>query len=175
MIRKANKNDIAKIVEIYNKILSNEENGLISIGWIRGIYPTYNTAKDAIERGDLFVYENEKKTVAASAIINKRQVDVYKKGKWKYKVNDDKVMVLHTLTVDPSLAHSGIGRKFVNFYENYAKKNNCIELRIDTNEKNTIARAFYKKIGFSEIDIIPTVFNGIPNVNLVLLEKHLEN
>ena len=55
------------------------------------------------------------------------------------------------------------------------KKNNCIELRIDTNEKNIIARAFYKKIGFSEIDIIPTVFNGIPNVNLVLLEKYLEN
>ena len=123
MIRKANKNDIPKIVEIYNKILANEENGLISIRWIRGIYRAFNIEKDAIERGDLFAYEKEEKTVGASAIINKRQVDVYKKGKWKYKVNDDKVMVSHSLIVEPSFVHSGIGKKFVDFYESYAKKN----------------------------------------------------
>ena len=38
---------------------------------------------------------------------------------------------------------------------------------------NILARALYKKLGYKEIDIVPTVFNGIPGVNLVLLEKHL--
>ena len=175
MIRKANINDVPKIAEIYDRILLNEEKGLISTGWIKGVYPTSKTAKDAIDRDDLFVYENEEKFVESSEIINKNQVDVYKIGKWKHKADDDKVMVLHTLTVDPSSSHRGIGRKCVEFYENYAKKNNCVELRIDTNEKNIIARQFYKKIGYEEIGIVPTVFNGIPNVNLVLLEKYLEN
>ena len=173
MIRKANINDIPKIVEIYDNILSNEEKGFVSIGWIRGIYPTINTANDALKRGDLFVYENEEKVIQASAIINQKQVDVYAKGNWKNKVNDDKIMVIHTLTVEPSVSHKGIGKKFVDFYENFAKNNNCNELRMDTNEKNIIARKFYKKIGYTEIGIVPPIFNNIPNVNLVLLEKSI--
>ena len=59
------------------------------------------------------------------------------------------------------------------FYENYAKENSCTELRLDTFEINSIVRAFYKKLGYTEIGIVPTVFNGIPKVNLVLIEKIL--
>ena len=47
------------------------------------------------------------------------------------------------------------------------------ELRIDTNARNVAARAMYKKLGYKEIGIVPTVFNGIPDVQLVLLEKYL--
>ena len=39
--------------------------------------------------------------------------------------------------------------------------------------KNARARAMYKKLGYKEIGVIPTVFNGIEGVNLVLLEKKL--
>ena len=49
----------------------------------------------------------------------------------------------------------------------------CRELRIDTNARNVTARTLYQKLGYKEIGIVPTVFNGIPGVNLVLLEKHL--
>ena len=44
---------------------------------------------------------------------------------------------------------------------------------MDTNERNHVARKLYKKLGYEEIDMVPTVFNGIPDVNLVLLEKYL--
>ena len=46
-------------------------------------------------------------------------------------------------------------------------------LRFDTNEKNTVARSFYNKIGYRETGIVPCVFNGIPNVKLVLFEKRV--
>ena len=46
-------------------------------------------------------------------------------------------------------------------------------LRMDTNAKNENARRFYKKLGYSEVGIVPCVFNGIDGVNLVLLEKKL--
>ena len=36
-----------------------------------------------------------------------------------------------------------------------------------------MARAMYKKHGYTEIGIVPTVFNGIEDVQLVLLEKYL--
>jgi ribosomal protein S18 acetylase RimI-like enzyme len=44
---------------------------------------------------------------------------------------------------------------------------------MDTNVRNERARTMYRKLGYKEIAIVPTVFNGIPNVQLVLLEKHL--
>jgi len=65
------------------------------------------------------------------------------------------------------------GRRFVDFYENYALELGCPYLRMDTNERNARARAMYKKLGYREIGVIPTVFNGIAGVNLVLLEKAL--
>ncbi len=42
---------------------------------------------------------------------------------------------------------------------------------MDTNQKNTAARALYKKLGYREVDIRLCGFNGISGVNLVLLEK----
>ena len=55
MIRKASPDDLRAISDIYDEIHSREEQGLTSIGWIRGIYPTEETARDAIECGELFV------------------------------------------------------------------------------------------------------------------------
>jgi hypothetical protein len=39
---------------------------------------------------------------------------------------------------------------------------------------NKAARTMYQKLGYKEIGIVPTTFNGIPGVDLVLLEKNLE-
>lgn len=44
-------------------------------------------------------------------------------------------MVLNTLVIDPSKNGKEYGRVFIKFYEEYALKNNCKYLRIDTNEK----------------------------------------
>lgn len=60
------------------------------------------------------------------------------------------------------------------FYEEYALQNNCKYLRIDTNEKNKIARNLYKSLGYEEIGMIPCTFNGVEGVNLILIEKYLK-
>lgn len=171
-IRKAIENDIEKVEKIYLDILSVEEEGKVSIGWVRGIYPTCSTAEAAIERDDLFILEDEGEVIG-TAIINKVQVDVYAKANWKYPAPDSEIMVLHTLVISPFAARKGYGRSFVDFYEKYALCHNCHYLRMDTNEKNVNARALYKKLGYEEIGILPTVFNGLEGVQLVLLEKKL--
>lgn len=172
MIRKATESDIPAVAEIYAHILANEDPAKPATGWLKGIYPVEATARAALGRDDLFVCIEDGKVVA-SAIINRTQVDVYADCKWSLECEDDEVMVLHTLTVEPACAGRGIGRKFVAFYEDYAREHNCKALRIDTNAVNVTARGLYSKLGYTEVGIVPCVFNGIPNVMLVCMEKLL--
>ena len=171
-IREATINDIDSIEKIYENVHDAEEHGYTATGWIRDIYPTRETAENALIRKDLFVMEDDNKIVAA-AIINQLQVDEYKDASWKYSAKDNEVLVLHCLVVDSHQKNKGYGKAFVAFYENYAKQNNCITLRMDTNALNTRARNLYQKLGYEEIGIVKCIFNGIPNVQLVCLEKYL--
>ena len=176
MIRKATLTDIDAIASIYDHIHTAEESGEATIGWIRGVYPERETALAAMTRGDLFVQTDEiggESVVVGTAILNQEQVDVYEGAPWRYDVPADQVMVLHTLVIDPFVKGRGYGREFVEYYEQYALLKGCHYLRIDTNSRNTAARAFYKKLGYEEIGIVPCEFNGIPGVKLVLLEKRI--
>ena len=171
-IRKATVADLDGIEKIYDDIHTAEERGEQTIGWIRGVYPVRATAEAGLQRGDLYVMEEDGELLG-TAIINDIQVDVYKGGKWDYEAADDEVCVLHTLVISPYAKGRGCGRTFVKFYEDYALQHGRHELRIDTNERNAAARAMYKKYGYKEIGIVPTVFNGIPDVMLVMLEKRV--
>jgi GNAT superfamily N-acetyltransferase len=173
MIRKAMTCDLPAVADIFEQIHTAEEQGQVTIGWNRQIYPTSSTAEAALERGDLFVQEAEGQIVG-TAIINQLQVDVYAGANWRYPADESDVMVLHTLVISPKALRKGYGSDFVAYYEAYARKKGCHCLRMDTNEKNLSARKLYKKLGYQEIDIVPCVFNGIEGVRLVLLEKHLD-
>lgn len=181
-IRKATEADLDAIEAIYNAIHDQEEAGEVTIGWDRSIYPTRATAKVAVELGDMFVMEDADvaaganagaRRVVAAARINQEQVPEYADAEWNDDAPAEEVMVLHTLVVDPATSGRGYGKKFVAFYEAYALENGCRYLRMDTNERNVRARALYAKLGYSEPDIVPCVFNGIDGVQLVCLEKTL--
>ncbi len=169
-IRKADKNDIIKVSEIYEDIHALEEKGLLTTGWVRGVYPTSDTAQKAFYDDELFVMEVCGKIVAA-ARINNIQDEVYSEGNWKYPAGEDEVTVLHTLVVSPGCSGKGYAKAFVRFYEEYAKNTGSAVLRMDTNEKNTRARKLYASMGYEEAGIVSCEFNGISSVNLVLLEK----
>ncbi|MBR4870104.1 MAG: GNAT family N-acetyltransferase [Oscillospiraceae bacterium] len=171
-IRKAEKRDISAVAAIFSAIHTAEEQGRLTIGWVREIYPTEETAQAALDRDDLFVMEEEGRIVA-SAIINRVQVPDYAKGQWLYAARDDEVMVLHTLCIHPEAMGRGCGKAFIAFYEAYARENGCPYLRMDTNAINAAARAMYRKLGYREAGIVPCVFNGIEGVGLVLLEKYM--
>ena len=170
IIRKAYITDLDAIETIYNDIHTLEENGLQTIGWIRDIYPTRKTAEESINRGDMFVLEDGE--ILGAGIINRIQADVYYGALWEY--DTDAVCVLHTLVISPIAAGKGYGRAFVEFYERWANEHDLPELRLDTNARNAAARAMYRKMNYKEIGIVPTTFNGIEGVDLVLLEKSLK-
>lgn len=173
IIRPAAAHDLARIEEIYDAIHTAEEAGNVSIGWVRGVYPTRATAQAALDAGELFVLESDG-TVYAAGRINREQVPVYAEVPWAHDAAPEQVLVLHTLVVDPTIAGHGYGTQFVRFYARRARALGCTVLRIDTNAKNAAARRLYARLGFREAAIVPCTFNGIAGVELVCLEKRLD-
>ena len=163
--RKAAASDIDAVTAIYDAIHTEEEAGRTTTGWKRGIYPVRATAEAALTRGDLFV--------AAAAVLNQIQVDVYAGAPWEFEAPDEEIFVMHTLVVDPADGGHGLGRAFETFYEQEAKRQGCRYLRIDTNVRNTRARRLYHSLGYKEISVAPCTFNGLSDIDLVLLEKAL--
>lgn len=119
-IRPATAHDLARIEEIYDTIHTAEEAGKVSIGWVRGVYPTRATAQAGLDAGDLFVLADGG-TVYAAGRINREQVPVYAEVPWAHDVPPEQVLVLHTLVVDPAVAGHGCGTQFVRFYEQRAR------------------------------------------------------
>lgn len=172
MFRKARIEDIDRINEIYEEILQEEEAGRASIGWVRGVYPTRKTAEAAILSGHMFVEEDRGQIIAA-AKLNQTQEAAYAQAKWRYDAPEEQVMVLHTLVISPKAGGAGYGTRFVGYYEQYALAHGCHYLRMDTNARNSRARTLYKKLGYTEVGIVSTTFNGIQDVQLVCLEKKI--
>ena len=172
--RRAAMRDLDRIEEIYNQIHDEEEAGRATIGWIRKIYPTRATAETAIQKGTMYVEEAHGRIVAA-AKIDQEQVPEYADAAWTADAPADQILVLHALVVSPTESGKGYATAFVRFYESFAREHNCPYLRMDTNERNAAARALYRKLGYREIGIVSCVFNGIPGVRLVCLEKQLED
>lgn len=171
-IRKATEIDIPAVAAIYDALLDREERGELTTGWTRGVYPTAQTARDALAAGTLYVLEDGGR-VTAAAKIDQTQMEQYARCAWRYDAAPEQVLVLHTLVVDPTVKGKGYGTAFVAFYEQLGRDTGHPCLRIDTNARNTPARALYAKLGYTEAGIVAGTFNGIPGVQLVCLEKHV--
>ena len=73
MFRKATEEDVDRIAEIYDEIHTENEAGRMTTNWIRGVYPSKETAMASVRRRDMFVEEEQGRIVAA-ARINQEQV-----------------------------------------------------------------------------------------------------
>ena len=83
---------------------------------VEAIYTVRSVAEAALERGDLFVMEEDARIVGA-ALINQIQVDVYQDAPWEFCALPEEVCVLHTLVISPKVSGKGLGKQFVRLYE----------------------------------------------------------
>lgn len=172
MFREATAADLDGVWAIYDAILTGEETGRTHVGWVRGIYPTPDLFRASLDEGVLFVCELDG-MIAAAARINQVQAEEYSRAPWTILASPERVMVLHTMAVHPTMQGRGIATGFVRFYEQYAARCGCTCLRLDTNFTNTPGRALYPKLGYHEVGVVPCTFNGIEGVDLLCYEKSI--
>ena len=78
MIRRAAESDIMAVAAIYSSIHDAEERGDTTTGWIRGVYPTEDTAREALSRGELFVEEHDGAAVGLPSSTGGRSMPMLK-------------------------------------------------------------------------------------------------
>lgn len=142
--------------------------------WKKGVYPTRQTAADAIATGTLYVYEDHGE-ILASVIVDQNQPEKYQDISWKIAVAPSQVLVIHTLAVRPSKAGKGLGSAMVDYIDALAREKGCKVLRLDTGSQNIPAVNLYTKKGFTIVASSAMKVGGVvPHSGHLFLEKIVE-
>lgn len=147
LIRKGKQEDVLAAAEIYDAILTKEEQETVYTNWKKGLYPTGKDAQKALEEGTFYVGEEDGKVVAC-VNLNQIQPTEYEKIPWSITAYEKEVLVIHTLCIHPDCSGRGYGKRFVAFAEQLAKELGCKTIRIDTYEGNFPAAALYQGLGY---------------------------
>lgn len=172
MIRLANYDDLAAVNAGYNELFDFEEANGSSTGWVRGIYPTRETAEKGLAAGTLYVLEEQGK-VCAHMVLNRIQPPHYAEIPWQYPAENSEVTVIHTLCVPPSQSGHGYATQMVRFAIDKARKDGMRVLRIDTWIHNRPATRLYQKLGFQSAGTKPVKHEGVLGRELLFMEYPL--
>lgn len=147
MIRRGVHEDLMPILEITkNCAVKMDAMGIYQ--WNEN-YPNRNAFIDDIKNNELLVFTKGALLVGCIALCTKMD-DVYKDVKWLTK--DVKSLYVHRLAVDPQFQKKGIGKKLMDYAEDFAKKNNFISIRLDTFSKNKNNMRFYERRGYKRLE-----------------------
>ena len=147
MIRRGVHEDLTPILEITkNCAVKMDAMGIYQ--WNEN-YPNRNAFIDDIKNNELLVFTKGALLVGCIALCTKMD-DVYKDVKWLTK--DVKSLYVHRLAVDPQFQKKGIGKKLMDYAEDFAKKNNFISVRLDTFSKNKNNMRFYERRGYKRLE-----------------------
>ena len=173
MIRPSVSADLSAIADIYEEILAQEERRPASYtNWMRGKYPTLDTARRALEEGTLWTAE-EDGAIYGAVILNGVQLPEYDAIPWQFPADPGQVAVIHTLVISPRWAGRGKAREFVSFCEEEARRQGKTVMRLDTYEGNAPANAMYPRLGYRLAGATQFFFQGFIHEVLNCYEKQL--
>lgn len=172
MIRKATAADLDRAEAIYHEILDYQAATVNYTNWIKGAYPTRDTARAALEADTLYVMEEDGQVVGV-VNLNHIQPAEYAKIPWSIPAQGEEVLVIHTLCIPPSCSGRGYAKVFVAFAEELGRKLGCKVIRLDTYEGNLPACALYTKLGYREAGTTLFHFEQVIWENLRCFEKAL--
>lgn len=142
-IEKGKLNELENLVQIYIKgKLALEQNSIYQ--WT-DTYPNRSIIESDIKKGVLYALKNKNKIIGAIN-INEEQSAEYAQINWLF--NDQKVLVVHRLVIDPNHQKKGYARVLMDFAEKFAKEQKYTSIRLDAFTKHERVVEFYHKRNF---------------------------
>lgn len=108
-------------------------------------YPDYFKLLKEVERESLFMVKT-KGVCIGTITIDEKQEEVFNDVEWKN--TSENFLVIHRIAVFPSWQKKGVGRKLIEFAEEFAKDNNFKSIRLDVSSSSEHLIKLYKSIGF---------------------------
>ena len=139
-IEKAKIQDLNEIFAIYESARRYLDS--INIFQWTDYYPTIARIELDIQQGHLYTLRLENEIVGA-IILNEEQDEAYQAVDWQF--DDEKVLVIHRLAVQPERQGSGLAKKLMDFAEDFAEKNHYTSIRLDVYSVNEKAVKMYQK------------------------------
>ena len=172
IFRKIEPEELKKLSEMYDAVLDQQEYDEYGPKWTRGIYPCEEDFIAHLEKGEYYGgFEDD--DLACRAVMTIGEDEMYRDVKWMKKVDDDRVAIIHLLTVAPKYRGKGLSKKFLNYlFEEAAETADVIHL--DVLDGNLPADRLYLKIGFSFAGSYPAHYEDIGDCMLNLYEYDLK-
>lgn len=135
-IRKTKKIDLAQLPHLYRQNYMGETNAETDVQGMIKKFKKLCKNKDYI-----FVSAVEGDTLVG-----------FCQGVLNYEIieNQRPVLAIWNMRVLPEFRNQGVGKKLIEFLENFAKQNNAVGVFGGCDFENKIGQGFYKKLGFRE-------------------------
>jgi len=146
MIRKAEKTDLIIIKKITDACTQNLIDQNI-FQWNKE-YPSLATFEKDIKEEVLYVYIDKIKIVGC-IMFSEEKDPHYNNVKWI--TPDGHNLYIHRLAVHPKNQKQGIGRKMMDFAENFGKEKGMKSIRLDTFSQNPRNIKFYRERGYKKL------------------------
>lgn len=172
-IRKANIADLKDIIELYDIVIDDMRNTQYDLGWEKDMYPSHQYIKDSIINNELYIGVNHHQIVSAM-MLNHHNNEEYQNINWLVNVNDEQMIVIHTLAVLPVCRGQGIAKEMVKHAISLSKQNQYQSIRLDVLEGNIPAMRLYEGLGFQYLDTIAVDIAG-EDLNFLVYELNCSN
>lgn len=146
-IRIGNIDELGKVKDFYNSLIEEMQEAKYKPGWKKDIYPTMEMLREALEKGELYIGEEEGKT-ASCMILNRTCNERYQEISWPMKAEPDQVLAVHTFGVHPRFSGRGLGKRMIEEAVKMAANRGMKAIRLDVLEGNLPAEKLYQKVGF---------------------------
>lgn len=142
MIIRAELSNLRNIMEIIGDTVE-EMKSYNNTQWDEN-YPQSKDFKKDIDQGNLYI-DIEDEDIKGFICINYIEPDEYKDIKWS---SNESCMVVHRMAVNPKFRNNGVGKKLMNFAEEFAIKNGIRYLKTDTYSTNIKMNSLFIKFNY---------------------------
>lgn len=160
-IEKGTMNDVDELSNLYDELNDYLQSGTNYPGWIKGVYPTRETAINGMDN-NLFVLRIDEK-IAGSIILSHNPEAAYKEITWGIDTDYKNIIVIHTFAIHPNYMNKGIGKILMDFAKSYSKNEKMKAIRLDVSINNLPAISLYEKCGYKYMGTVDLGLN-IPDL-----------